>query len=82
MKEELVNMKEDNRQRERRLRKELAAVASLNRNKDSKIRKERNLDIAGGPMDTSHKPVPASNDIPDVISLPPKRRGRKENIPF
>ena len=82
MKEEFVNMKEDNRQRERRLRKELAAVASLNRNKDSKIRKERNLDIAGVPMDTSHKPVPASNDIPDVISLPPKRRGRKENIPF
>ena len=75
-------MKEDSRQKERRLAKELAKVRALNRNKDSKIRKERNLDIAGVPMDTSHKPVPASNDIPDVITLPPKRRGRKENIPF
>ena len=75
-------MKEDSRQRERRLRKELAAVKAVNRNKDSRIKKERNLDIAGVPMDTSHKPVPANNDIPDVISLPPKRRGRKENIPF
>jgi len=75
-------MKEDTRQTERRLQKELAKVKALNRNKDAKIKKNRNLDIAGIPMDSSPKPIPASTDIPDVISLPPKRRGRKENIPF
>ena len=75
-------MTEDTRQTERILQKELAKVKALNRNKDAKIKKNRNLDIAGIPMDSSTKPIPASTDIPDVISLPPKRRGRKENIPF
>ena len=25
---------------------------------------------------------PSSADVPDVVSLPPKRRGKSENIPF
>ena len=31
--------------------------------------------------DTTHKSIPTSTDIPDVVSLPPRRRGKKENIP-
>ena len=75
-------MKEDMRQKEIRLRKELAKVKALNANANSQIKKERNFDLAGIPRDTTHKATPASNDIPDVISPPSKRRGRKENIPF
>ena len=36
----------------------------------------------GFPADNSHKASPSSADIPDVVTLPPKRRGKKENIPF
>ncbi len=75
-------MKEDLRQKERRLRKELAKVKAINANADTKIRKNRDLSLGGLPPDTSHKPAPSSRDIPDVVSLPPKRRGKKENIPF
>ena len=75
-------MTEDLRQTEIRLKKELAKVKAINANADTKIKKNRDLSLGGLPPDTSHKPTPASNDIPDVISLPPKRRGRKENIPF
>ena len=75
-------MTEDLRQKEIRLKKELAKVKAINANADTKIKKNRDLSLGGLPPDTSHKPTPASNDIPDVISLPPKIRGRKENIPF
>lgn len=82
MKGELDDMTEDMKQKEIRLRKELAQVKALNANANSQIKKPRNLDIAGMPTDTTHKATPSSADIPDVISLPPKRRGKKENIPF
>ena len=76
------NMTEDMKQKEIRLRKELAKVSALNKNADSQIKKERNYDIAGIPRDTTPKKSPSSTDIPDVITLPPKRTGKKENIPF
>tara|TARA_R100000234_G_scaffold118271_1_gene98370 strand:+ start:1088 stop:1315 length:228 start_codon:yes stop_codon:yes gene_type:complete len=75
-------MTEDLKRKEIRLRKELAKVKALNQNAAMQRKTERNLDIAGIPMDTTPKPAPSSRDIPDVITLPPKRRGRKENIPF
>jgi hypothetical protein len=75
-------MTEDMKQKEIRLRKELAQVKSLNQNAAMSRKTERNLDIAGVPLDTTPKPAPSSRDIPDVITLPPKRRGRKENIPW
>ena len=75
-------MKEDMRQKEVRLRKELAKVKALNTNASMQRKTNRNLDIAGIPMDSTHKKMPSSRDIPDVVTLPPKRRGRKENIPF
>ena len=49
--------------------------------RDIGIRKTKDLTM-GFPADNSHKPSPASSDIPDVVSLPPKRKGKKENIPF
>ncbi len=36
----------------------------------------------GLPTDTTHKAKTASADCPDVVLLPPHRRGRKENVPF
>ena len=80
-KEELVNMTEDLRQKERRLSKELAQVRALNANKDTRVKKSRDMTM-GFPADNSHKASPSSADIPDVVTLPPKRRGKKENIPF
>ena len=74
-------MTEDLRQKERRLSKELAQVRALNANKDTRVKKSRDMTM-GFPADNSHKPSPSSADIPDVVSLPPKRRGKKENIPF
>ena len=70
------------RQKEVRLRKELAKVKALNTNASMQRKTNRNLDIAGIPMDSTPKKMPSSRDIPDVVTLPPKRRGRKENIPF
>jgi hypothetical protein len=75
-------MTEDMKQKEIRLRKELAQVKTLNQNAAMSRKVEKNLDIAGIPMDTTPKPAPSSRDIPDVITLPPKRRGRTENIPW
>ena len=78
---ELVNMTEDSRQKEIRLRKELAQVKALNANKDSKVRKTKDMSLGGLPPDTSHKAIP-STASPDVVLLPPMKRNRKENIPF
>ena len=75
-------MTEDLKQKEIRLTKELAQVKALNANASAEVKKTRDLSLGGLPPDTSHKVSPASRDIPDVVSLPPKRRGRKENIPF
>lgn len=75
-------MTEDTRQREIRLRKELAKVKAINRNMDSQVKKTRALDFGAGALDTSHKARPSSRDIPDVVTLPPKQRNKKENIPF
>ena len=75
-------MTEDTRQKEIRLKKELAKVKTLNANETRKITKNRDFSIGGLPPDTTHKPMRASTDVPDVILPPQKRRGKKENIPF
>tara|TARA_R100001079_G_scaffold110056_2_gene84403 strand:- start:880 stop:1104 length:225 start_codon:yes stop_codon:yes gene_type:complete len=74
-------MTEDNRQKEIRLKKELAQVKAMNANADAKLKPSRDFSV-GVPKDTSVKKSPHSADNPDVILLPPKRRGKKENIPF
>jgi|TARA_R100000149_G_scaffold20238_1_gene7787 hypothetical protein len=75
-------MTEDNRQKEIRLKKELAKVRTQNANETRKITKNRDFSIGGLPPDTTHKPIRASTDVPDVILPPKHRRGKKENIPF
>ena len=75
-------MKEDTRQKEIRLKKELAKVKTQNANDTRRITKNRDFSVGGLPPDTTHKATKASNDIPDVILPPQKRRGKKENIPF
>tara|TARA_R100001463_G_scaffold43990_1_gene91565 strand:- start:62 stop:619 length:558 start_codon:yes stop_codon:yes gene_type:complete len=77
-----VIMKEDLKQREMRLKKELAKVRSQNAADSRKATVSRDFSIGGLPPDTTHKPINASNDVPDVVLLPSKKRGRKENIPF
>ena len=74
-------MTEDNRQKEIRLKKELAKVKAINANSDAKVRKTRDLSLGGLPPDTSHKAIP-STASPDVVLLPPMKRKKKENIPF
>jgi len=75
-------MTEDTKQKEIRLKKELAKVKTQNANETRKITKNRDFSIGGLPPDTTHKPMRASTDVPDVILPPQKRRGKKENIPF
>ena len=75
-------MSEDLRQKEIRLRKELAQVRALNANADTKVRKTRDMSLGGLPPDTTHKAKPESNSSPDVVLLPSKKRSKKENIPF
>ena len=74
-------MTEDLRQKEIRLKKELAKVNAINANSDAKVRKTRDLSLGGLPPDTSHKAIP-STASPDVGLLPPMKRKKKENIPF
>ena len=74
-------MTEDSKQKEIR-RKELAKVKAVNANNARVGNTSRNFSFGGVPSDTSHKAIPTSTDIPDVVSLPAKRRGKKENIPF
>jgi len=74
-------MTEDLRQKEIRLRKELAQIKGINSNVDSKLRKTRDFSV-GVPKDTTHKATPVSSDVPDVVTLPPKHRNKKENIAF
>lgn len=75
-------MTEDTKQKEIRLKKELAKVKTQNANETRRITKNRDFSIGGLPPDTTHKPMRASTDVPDVILPPQKRRGKKENIPF
>ena len=82
MKGELVNMTEDTKQKEIRLKKELAKVRAQNAADNRKATVSRDYSVGGLPPDTSHKPINSSNDVPDVVLLPKNRRGKKENIPF
>ena len=75
-------MTEDNRQKEIRLKKELAKVRTQNANETRKITNNIDFSIGGLPKETTNKPKRASTDVPDVILPPQKRRGKKENIPF
>jgi len=74
-------MAEDLKQKEIRLRKELAQIRAQNASEDRVVEKARDFS-AGLPSDTTHKAKTASRDVPDVVLLPPHRRGKKENIPF
>ena len=75
-------MKEDTKQKEIRLRKELAQLKTQNANDTRRVAKNRDFSVGGLPPDTTHKSKTSSNDVPDVVLLPPSKRGRKENIPF
>ena len=79
---ELVDMTEDLKQKEMRLKKELAKVRAQNAADNRKATVSRDYSIGGLPPDTSHKPINSSNDVPDVVLLPKHKRGKKENIPF
>lgn len=74
-------MSEDLHQKQRRLTKELAQVKAMTAQENNKVKKNRDMSV-GLPPDTSHKALPSSADNPDVILLPSKKRGKKENIPF
>ena len=74
-------MSEDLHQKQRRLTKELAKGKAMTAQENNKVKKNRDMSV-GLPPDTSHKARPSSADNPDVILLPPKKRGKKENIPF
>jgi|TARA_Y100000401_G_scaffold104122_1_gene95671 hypothetical protein len=74
-------MTEDLKQKEIRLRKELAQIRAANASNDRVVKKNRDFSM-GLPTDTTHKAKTASADCPDVVLLPPHRRGRKENVPF
>ena len=74
-------MTEDSRQKQIRLTKELAQVKAKNANLDAKLKPTRDFSV-GLPQDTSVKKKLHTADVPDVITLPPKGKRRKENIPF
>ena len=74
-------MTEDLKQKERRLSKELAQVKAINANQNTRLKPSKDFSV-GIPADTSVKKTLHSSDIPDVVTLPPKMRGKKENIPF
>jgi len=74
-------MTEDTRQKEIRLKKELAQLRAKHANEDRVVKPTRDFSM-GIPADTSHKAKLSSADSPDVILLPKHRRGNKENIPY
>lgn len=75
-------MTEDLKQKEIRLRKELAKIKTQNAANDRTVKKNRDFDIAGIDTRTAHKATHGGADIPDVVLLPKRKRNRKENIPF
>lgn len=74
-------MTEDLRQKEIRLKKELAQIKAINSNIDSAVKKTKDLSLGGLPPDSTHKAIP-STASPDAVLLPPTKRSKKENIPF
>ena len=66
VKEELVDMTEDLKQKEIRLRKELAQIRAENASNDRVVKKNRDFSL-GLPTDTTHKAKTASADCPDVV---------------
>ena len=68
----------------RDLERELArARMNEHMERQNKIEKNRDFSVVGvDPTTTGEKKIPASSDIPDVIILPKKSKGRKENIPY
>jgi len=68
----------------RDLEKELArAKVNEERERQNNIEKNRDFSVVGiDPTSTVEKKIPASSDIPDVIILPKKSKGRSENIPY
>tara|TARA_B100001094_G_scaffold201056_1_gene195053 strand:+ start:130 stop:357 length:228 start_codon:yes stop_codon:yes gene_type:complete len=75
-------MTEDTRQKEIRLRKELAKLRTQNAAESRTVKKNRDYDIAGIDTRTSHKATHGNAEVPDVVLLPKRKRNRKENIPF
>jgi hypothetical protein len=74
-------MSEDLHQKQRRLTQELAKVKAMTAQENNKVQKNKDMSV-GLPPDSSHKSLPSSADNPDVILLPSRKRGKKENIPF
>ena len=75
-------MTEDLRQKEMRLKKELAKIRTQNATTDRVVKKNRDYDIAGVDARTTHKATHGGAEVPDVVLLPKKKRNKKENIPF
>lgn len=73
---------EDTKQKEIRLRKELAKLKTQNAAEDRTVKKNRDYDVAGVDSRTSHKATHGGADVPDVVLLPKRKRNRSENIPF
>lgn len=71
----------------RELERELkqARIAQKNEH-DARIEKNKSRDYSLGvgidKDSTVEKKIPNASEIPDVIILPKKSKGRKENIPF
>ena len=75
-------MTEDLKQKEIRLKKELAKIRTQNATTDRVVKKNRDYDIAGVDARTTHKATHGGAEVPDVVLLPKKKRNKKENIPF
>ena len=75
-------MTEDLKQKEMRLKKELAKIRTQNATTDRVVKKNRDYDIAGVDARTTHKATHGGAEVPDVVLLPKKKRNKKENIPF
>ena len=71
----------------RELERELKQARIVQKNEhDARIEKNKSRDFSVGvgiEKDyTVEKKIPNASEIPDVIILPKKSKGRKENIPF
>ena len=62
-------MKEDTKQKEIRLRKELAKLKTQNANDTRKVAKNRDFSVGGLPPDTTHKSKTSSNDVLEIHKL-------------
>jgi len=71
----------------RELERELKQARIVQKNEhDARIEKNKSRDYSVGvgidKDSTVEKKTPNASEIPDVIILPKKSKGRKENIPF